>query len=283
MKRSRKLQGQDGLLFALVLSAPLVVQAQISVYDPGGSAAIVNSTITNSILVQQQTRIARDAAGASGSSKGKGSSGLASVSGKAFSAPSTVKPATGLASVFGKGGGGASAAAFDYTPSADVSRSVRQELSAEIAKTNPSQAGSVQQALYTDQIWREFNRLLGSFGYSGTNLADVMTAYYIINWEVVNGADASRNRAGIQAVHDQLTTALLSDPKVAGLGDVDKQRAAEGLGLMAAVAGGAKNELVKSGDRAGLAQLQSAVHQSVLQQGIDLKRLKLTAQGFVAG
>ena len=168
-----------------------------------------------------------------------------------------------------------------YAPSSTVSKQLRGELADHLAKSNPSQAADMRNALADDTIWREFSRLIGSFGYSNTNLVDVMTAYYVINWEVVNGQDASSNSSGIKAVHDQLAAAMAGNSQIAQLSNTDKQRAAEAMGYMAGVAGGAKNELVKSGDRNGLSQLRNAVHQAVLQQGIDLKRLKLTSQGFV--
>ena len=170
-----------------------------------------------------------------------------------------------------------------YSPSSSVSRQLRGELADHLAKRNPSQAADMRNALADDTIWREFSRLIGSFGYSNTNLVDVMTAYYVINWEVVNGQDASNNSSGIKAVHDQLAAAMAGNPQIARLSNTDKQRAAEAMGYMAGVAGGAKNELVRNGDRNGLSQLRNAVHQAVLQQGIDLKRLKLTSQGFVQG
>jgi hypothetical protein len=177
-----------------------------------------------------------------------------------------------------------SSSALNYSASSSVSRSVREELADHIAARNPADAAAIRKALSTDAAWRDFSRLLKSFGYSSSNLADVMTGYYVINWEVVNGADASGNTQGIRAVREQLAAALSGNAAIVSLSDAEKQRMAEGLGYTAAIAGAGKNELTRKGDSAALQQLRAAVRQSVLQQqGIDLQQIRLTSQGFAPG
>lgn len=174
--------------------------------------------------------------------------------------------------------------ALEFSTSGKVESATRRKIFESLSQTtsDPAMLEELRKSVDSDAVWNQFDRLLRSFGYSSDNLADVMTAYYVINWEVVNGEDATRHPDGIRAINRALTSTLAASPELQAMSDAEKQEAAEIMAYMATIAGAAKNELRDRGDGAGLADLQSAIRQTVLKQGIDLARLQLTDQGFVS-
>lgn len=171
--------------------------------------------------------------------------------------------------------------ALAFRPSAAVSRRVHAQLLESFAAAPPEAAAALRQALDSGELARAFDDLLRQFGYSSRNLADVMTAYLVLGWEIVNGADASKQTAGIAAVRARLLENLARDPQVRRLGDAAKQEAAEtmSLGIMFAVA--ANREFRAQGRDAPLQQLRSGLRSSIRDSfGIDLQRLALTDDGF---
>ncbi len=166
---------------------------------------------------------------------------------------------------------------FDYRPSAAVGVRVRKTL---VASVPAAQRAEVQRALSDDAILREFDRVIGNFGYSVDNLADVMTSYYVMMWEIVNDQEVSRNI--IRAVHAQMLQGLAGNAEAVALSDKDKQETAETMAYMAAIAGGAANQLKQNRDTQSLAALRESVHQAVLKQGIDLRAIKLGSNGFAS-
>lgn len=166
---------------------------------------------------------------------------------------------------------------FDYRPSAAVGVRVRKTL---VASVPAAQRAEVQRALSDDAILREFDRVIGNFGYSVDNLADVMTSYYVMMWEIVHDHEVSRNI--IRAVHAQMLQGLAGNAEAVALSDKDKQETAETMAYMAAIAGGAANQLKQNGDTRSLAALRESIHQAVLKQGIDLRAIELSANGFAS-
>jgi len=193
----------------------------------------------------------------------------------AGAAEGAMEASTPVAPVAGKR---APTAALDYHASADVSRKVQRNVLTSIA--DPAARESLQQAMQNNNILKQFDQLLHQYGYDIGNVADVMTAYYVITWEVVNDQDASRYKSGIQAFHDRLVASLSASPELTGMSDADKQTTAETLSYMAALAAAARNQLKQRGDTAGLGRVQQQVHAATLRMGVDLKALRLTANGF---
>ena len=128
----------------------------------------------------------------------------------------------------------------------------------------------------------EFDALLRRYGYSPTNLGDVLAAYLILSWEVANGRDASAEPEGMRAVRRQLAGPLASVGAVAGLDDAAKQGQAERSAYVALLATMLARELEVGGDRSRLAALRGSVRRSVQASGIDLRSLELTRDGLVA-
>jgi hypothetical protein len=198
-----------------------------------------------------------------------GQAQLRETTGRAFSASAPSAPAA------------AGAAALNFTPTPQVRAAVRENMIAGLSNGNAKARAQLEQAFANDVVLKDFDQLLHNYGYSGTNLADVLTGYEVISWEVVNGMDASHDAAGIHAANAQLRAAILASPRLLALSDADKQRIAEGLAYQCVIATGVNRKLVEARDLPSLQEFRSQVRQAAMQWGADPLHLLLTDRGFV--
>lgn len=167
----------------------------------------------------------------------------------------------------------------------EVEMAARDRLLASLLATtdDPVSRGRIRESVASDDIWREFDRLLGFAGYSSRNLADVTTGFYVIAWQVVSDGHAIDHLSGVRIVRDAIAEALLADPDIAAMPDAEKQEASVVMAYMAIAAAAHASDLRRAGDMAGLARLREEVRRSVARgQGVDLAALQLTNLGFVA-
>jgi hypothetical protein len=170
---------------------------------------------------------------------------------------------------------------LDYQPQEGISRTLREQLATRVADAEPEQETEVRSALASGWIWRQFESLLSGIGYSSRNLADVMASYYVGAWEIVNRSVAKP--AHFRAAREQIATALTHSPEIILMTDPEKQRSSEALGILTTVASSGSQALLLKGDQIGYLAMQTAIYESMLEQGIDLKRLSLGYRGFQPG
>jgi len=173
-------------------------------------------------------------------------------------------------------------AALTFVPSPTVSQEVKRNLVAEVAKARDADAGrQFEEILARSDVVGDFNRLLARYGYSGTNVADVMTAYFVMSWEVVTGREATA--AQIKGVNAQMRESIATNGRLLHMDDREKQSAAENMIYQVALSSQSKNELVKKRDTARLGALRDGVSASMRELGFDFRTLSLTERGFVSG
>jgi hypothetical protein len=168
-----------------------------------------------------------------------------------------------------------------FRPSPETTQQVNAQLVANVAQRDGAAAAQLDKLLASGTLRQRLAELLGKFGYSPDNLADVMTAYLILSWETVRNGDATRYPQGIAVVHRRLRDALAANPKVAALSDSQKQGFAETLADLAMLDTIVRKQLLKSGDTARLRQLEQRTRQATLKLGVDVGALQLTDRGFV--
>ncbi len=126
-----------------------------------------------------------------------------------------------------------------------------------------------------------FNALVGEYGYSDRNLADIAAAHLIVNWIVAHDAEdpSRRQYASIQA---QFRSGLLGDSTLRGYDDAKKQTIADDLLLRCIILAAVRAELRRQPDSdAQRAALAKATREDARESGgIDLDALELTAEGF---
>ena len=172
--------------------------------------------------------------------------------------------------------------ALDFRPDASVTRAVNARFTEMLAAIQPDRREQIAAELDSGAMQAQFANLLQSYGYSSRNVADVMTAYLVIAWEVVHNADATSHLDGIGVVHRTMQKTLAHSASMRTLSDAQKQELAETLGNLTMLAAVAKNALVQRGDAEGLATLQEGVRTTTRRFGIDLQPLRLTDQGFTS-
>lgn len=166
-----------------------------------------------------------------------------------------------------------------YQVADGIGPTLRRQLAQRMVDANPGRAASIRVALETDWLWQQFDQTLANAGYNSRNLGDVMAAYYINSWEVVHQTQARPDL--YRAARNRMGWYLKRSPEIMFMTDIEKQRAAEAFGLLASTMKAGSQVLTQKGDTVGLIALQDLVYQSLLVQGVDLKRLDLARSGFV--
>lgn len=176
----------------------------------------------------------------------------------------------------------ASPADFDtsYRPSQIVSariqrnflESIRWNVSAE-ARNNLAAAFAERPAL---EIWQD---LVAADGLKTGNVADALTAYWVLNWVTANARyNLKIDNGPIQA---QMRQAMADDPNFLGLSDLQKQEMAETYILKFLVEHAALNDAMVRKDVAALGRLALAAANRFRQEmGVDLLALEPGPQGF---
>ncbi|GAB3924815.1 DUF6683 family protein [Larkinella terrae] len=170
--------------------------------------------------------------------------------------------------------------ALDFSRSSSISEKIKKLFINQITQANPSAEPQLEQLFANNRLVTEFDNLLAGYGFSGRNLADALTAYLVINWQIANNQEFN-DPNGFNNVRRVMQVALLSSEELADLQDRDKQTIAETMAYQSLIMRTAYQDLKKANNRAGLANLQKIVHKSVKDLGFDLKAVRLTSAGFV--
>lgn len=127
------------------------------------------------------------------------------------------------------------------------------------------------------EIWQE---LVAADDLTTGNVADALTAYWVLNWVTANGAYS--HKVDNAPVQRQLREALASDPNFLALNDQARQRMAEGYMLNFLLEHAALNDAVARQDTNRLRELAIAsVARFRQQMGVDLVSLVPGPEGFV--
>lgn len=169
---------------------------------------------------------------------------------------------------------------LDFKRSETLSKTIQQEFISRLSKLQPGIKSNLEMIFAGNKLRSEFDGLLEGYGYSATNLADAMTAYLVIHWQVVNGQDY-KDRKGFDAVRKMMRENLLSSAALSAASDRDKQAAAESFGYQSIIAMNTYKTLMAKGDKVGLEQFKNSIDKNVKQSGMDLKAVRLTNNGFV--
>jgi hypothetical protein len=169
-----------------------------------------------------------------------------------------------------------------YRPSATVSARVQREFLETVRwsaglEARDGLAAAFSQRTPTD-IWLD---LVEPDGLKANNVADALTAYWVLNWITANGAYTARvNNAPIQR---QLRIAFSTDQGFARMGDLQKQELAEGYILNFLLEHAALNNAVEAKDVELLNHLAAAsVMRFQRNMAVNLLVLEPSEEGFRA-
>lgn len=169
---------------------------------------------------------------------------------------------------------------LDFKRSEQFSKTIQQDFINSLSKEQPGIKDKLVKVFAENKFRNEFDRMLAGYGYSGTNLADAMTAFLVINWQIVNGQEYNDKR-GFDAVRKTIRENLLSSSALSSASNNEKQAAAETFGYQSMIAISTYKTLKTKGDKAGLERFKNDIDKSMKQSGMDIKAMHLTSKGFV--
>lgn len=174
-------------------------------------------------------------------------------------------------------------AGFDtsYRPSPTVSARVQREFLERIRWSAGIEARDRLTAAFAEKspvaIWLE---LVEADGLAANNVADALTAYWVLNWVAANGAYAAKIDSA--PVQRQLQAAFAQDPNFLKMGEQQRQELAEGYILDFLVEHAALNTAVEQRDVDMLNRLAAAAVMRFRQKmKVDLLSVVPGPDGFV--
>jgi hypothetical protein len=134
-----------------------------------------------------------------------------------------------------------------------------------------------------DSLISRFDERFATYGFSRHNVGDTVAGYMIITWEIVHNADASNTPTGIRRVRAAVCQILEQRGKAARLTSENKQKISELLKCLAELGSEEVRRARQINNGAAIQQAQNLLTQFPLSLGLDLRRYRLTDQGFVNG
>lgn len=163
-----------------------------------------------------------------------------------------------------------------YEPSKTLQKQAEADVLGRLARKNPSAAQALGEQLAEQDFGRVYAGLVVPFGLRDNDVADIMTAYTVLGYLIATGAP-DPSRASVLALRGRVVEQLASNPQFGG---ASRGRLAEEIKLLFVTlhAGwqSARTEGTTKSYADGVTQLFA--HEA----GVDLRRVVLTDQGFVA-
>lgn len=174
-----------------------------------------------------------------------------------------------------------SAVQTTYRASPQVTSRVKRRFAAFVGEHGGDEAG-LAAAMDREDFFARWGRHVSQYGLRRGDVADAMTAYWMINWQIANDVhDVSRDQ--VLAVKRQVLSGMGGDASFRGLNDAQKQEMAEALVLNFIIQSVAYEDAMKAGDTAMQGRLQdAAVARFRNEMNIDLRRVRLTEAGFAS-
>jgi hypothetical protein len=166
---------------------------------------------------------------------------------------------------------------LSFHPSPAVTNSVRAYY---VSRTNSAAFAGMPSY---DALVSRFDERFSNYGFSRHNIGDTVAGYLIISWEILHNANASNTPKGIRRVREAISQVIERRGKAANLSDENKQKFSELFKSLAELVSEQSKQFRQANNQAAEAQLMNQVAQPPLKLGIDLRKLRLTDQGFVNG
>lgn len=167
-----------------------------------------------------------------------------------------------------------------YPSSTVISARIQRQFLDNIRWSVSAEARNTLQAAFAErpalEIWQE---LVASDGLTTGNVADAITAYWVLNWVTANARyNLKIDNAPVQA---QMQAAMAADPNFRTLSNLQKQEMAEGYILKFLVEHAALNDAMARKDVTALGRLALASATRFRQEmGVDLIALEPGFEGF---
>ncbi|WP_026792215.1 DUF6683 family protein [Pleomorphomonas oryzae] len=168
-----------------------------------------------------------------------------------------------------------------YHASREVSARVRRQFAEWMSGLAGAPGGRrIAASMRDSDPVRSWARIVGDDELKPGDMADAVTAYWILNWVMANDADSTRDEA--QGVRRQVRRMMASSPGYGRLKEAQRQEISEVLMLNFLIQHAAFTDAKARGDSETIDRLgQAAVARFKTEMGVDLNGLRLTDAGFM--
>lgn len=149
------------------------------------------------------------------------------------------------------------------------------------SEKHPQLRAELAKGIESGELQGYFGDILRRYGYRRDNLADVSAAYYVSLWRIVHGRELTDRQ--IAGVRRQMRSFMADEPRLMQLPDAQKQEICETFALHTSLALQGYEQLLRSGDRATLANFRRGLQAKLAPQGPDLASMAVSERGFVVG
>jgi len=173
-----------------------------------------------------------------------------------------------------------------YAPDPSVSETVKAEFLRQAEDRDPAAAEALRAEMARSDFIQEYADAVREYGFSTHDLADAVTAYWVMGWMLANqiGPDSAfgPRREEVLAVRDQVRAALSLNPAVRELDAVELQKTTESLILNFVVNAVIFNTVSRPENMSRFDRISEATRQGMMDFiGVDLTEIDLTESGFV--
>lgn len=164
---------------------------------------------------------------------------------------------------------------FEFDPA--ISRQVRQEIIDTLSRGRKDIRKVVEHELRSREVVTEFKPTLAALGLRHDNLADAMTAFWIIMWTIIHDEPLPADHCAA-AVREQVRERLKGVPTTRDAGK--RQMMGEGMIYEARLAQASFEEAKEAGNEFQLRQMAASARQNMTKKGINLGHMRITEAGL---
>lgn len=175
--------------------------------------------------------------------------------------------------------GAAGSVSTAYRASPAVTSRVKRQFASFVGSTGGDQAG-IAAAMEREDFFGRWGRHVSQYGLRRGSVADAMTAYWVLNWQIANDV-REVDRSQVSAVRSQVQSILGGNPAFSRLDDAQKQEMAEAMILNFIAQSVAYEDAMAANDAGMQRRLQNAaVARFNNEMGVNLRSIRLTNTGF---
>lgn len=168
-----------------------------------------------------------------------------------------------------------------YQSSPAVTQRVKRQF-ADFVRSTGGDGPGIAAAMDQQDFFARWGRHVAQYGLRRGDVADAMTAYWMLNWQIANDV-RTVSRSQVQGVQAQVRNIMGGNPTFSGLNNAQKQEMAEVLILNFIVQSVAYEDAMRDNDATMQRRLQSAATTRFRNEmNVDLRQLRLGGSGFTA-
>jgi hypothetical protein len=167
-----------------------------------------------------------------------------------------------------------------YRGSPAVSANVRAKFADFVARSDPANADRLRETIERHDLLGMWEKHVAVDGLRRGDVADAMASYWVQNWQIANKVPFA-SRAQVQAVRSQVARALGTSPTFINMGNAARQAIAETFMLNFVAQGSAYSDAARHDAGAATRLSDAAAARFRKDMNLDLRRLRLTEEGFI--